>query len=427
MGYSLQDSALTRIMKKTNPAPLIAATLCAAILMACHEAPAPKVEPPTPIVQNNQIRFAPNHPQLALLSISAASSTKAISIELPAKLVWNEDHTQRLYASFAGRVASIKADIGQSVTTGQPLAVLASPEFGVAQAETAKARTDLAVTQKALARQRELFDAGIIARKELDGAEADAARAGAESQRAEAKTKLYGGASTGGVNQQLTLGSTLSGVVVERNINPGQELRPDQSGVGVPPLFVVTDPSSLWVQIDARESDIGSLKPGNSFEIAVPSLGGQVFQAVVKAAGDFIDPATRTIKVRGLVANPHRLLKSEMLVTARITRQMADGSVSVPAGAALLYGAKHQVFVQGAAGTFEPREVELAYEGSKTVVVSSGLKAGEQVVSENTLLLARLWRLSQDTAPTPVQPAATSPQTTASKASQPASTQDTKK
>jgi cobalt-zinc-cadmium efflux system membrane fusion protein len=378
--------------------------LQALFLVACHEAPPPKVEPPTPIVQNNQIRFAPNHPQLALLGISAASNAKTINIELPAKLVWNEDRTQRLYASFAGRVAVIKTDVGQSVANGQALAILASPEFGVAQADTAKARADLAVTQKALARQRELFDAGIIARKELDGAEADAARAGAESQRTEARTKLYGGASTGGINQQLTLGSTIAGVVVERNINPGQELRPDQSGVGVPPLFVVTDPSSLWVQIDARESDIGSLQPGSSFEIAVPSLGGQVFPAVVKAAGDFIDPATRTIKVRGLVANPQRLLKAEMLVTARITRKMAEGSVSVPAGAALLYGAKHQVFVQGTAGTFEPREVELAYEGSKTVVVASGLKVGEQVVSENTLLLARLWRLSQDTASKPSQP-----------------------
>jgi membrane fusion protein, heavy metal efflux system len=408
-------------MKKTNLTLLIAAVINAALLTACHEAPAPKVESPAPIVQNNQIRFAPNHPQLALLGIAAASATQAINIELPAKLVWNEDRTQRLYASFAGRVAAIKADIGQSVSTGQPLAVLASPEFGVAQAETAKARADLAVTQKALARQRELFDAGIIARKELDGAEADAARASAESQRAEAKTKLYGGTGTDGVNQQLTLGSTLTGVVVERNINPGQELRPDQSGVGVPPLFVVTDPSSLWVQIDARESDIGSLRPGSSFEIAVPSLGGQVFQAVVKAAGDFIDPATRTIKVRGLISNPQRLLKAEMLVTARITRQMSAGSVSVPAGAALLYGSKHQVFVQGAAGTFEPREVELGYEGSKIVVISSGLKAGEQVVSDNTLLLARLWRLSQEStsaSPAPAAPAASSQQAISSKASE---------
>ncbi len=383
-------------MKKLTPIALLAL-----LLTGCHEAPVPKQEAPAPIVQGQQLRFPPNHPQLALLGISAAVATKSITVELPAKLVWNEDHTQRIYASFAGRVASIRVDIGQSVAVGQALANLASPEFGVAQADTAKAQADLRVTQKALARQKELFDAGIVARKELDGAEADAARANAEATRAEARTRLYGGTSTGGVNQQLTLASTINGVVVERNLNPGQELRPDQSGVGVPPLFTISDPASLWVQIDARESDIGSLKPGSTFEIAVPSLGGQVFQAVVKAAGDFIDPATRTIKVRGLIANPQRLLKAEMLVTARITRQIPADSVLVPAGAALLYGAKHQVFVQSTANTFEPREVELGYEGPKDVIVSKGLKAGEMVVSDNTLLLARLWRLSQDNASLP--------------------------
>jgi cobalt-zinc-cadmium efflux system membrane fusion protein len=382
-------------MKKLTPLALLAL-----LLVGCHEAPAPKQEAPAPIVQGQQLRFPPNHPQLALLGISAAAATKSITVELPAKLVWNEDHTQRIYASFAGRVASIRVDIGQNVAVGQALANLASPEFGMAQADTAKAQADLRVTQKALARQKELFDAGIIARKELDGAEADAARANAEAARADARTRLYGGASTGGVNQQLTLASTIHGVVVERNLNPGQELRPDQSGVGVPPLFTISDPSSLWVQIDARESDIGSLKPGSAFEIMVPSLGGQTFQAIIKTASDFIDPATRTIKVRGLIANPQRLLKAEMLVTARIIRQLPEGSVLVPANAALLYGAKHRVFVQSAANTFEPREVELAYEGPKDVVVSKGLNAGDMVVSENTLLLARLWRSSQDNAST---------------------------
>lgn len=385
-------------MKKTTPALLMLATLSAAFLCACQDAPAPQTESPAPIVQNNQLRFAPNHPQLALLGVTAATASQSITVELPAKLVWNEDRTQRLYASFAGRVSSIRADIGQTVARGQALAVLASPEFGGAQAETAKARADLAVTQKALARQRELFEAGIIARKELDNAEADAARASAESQRAEAKTKLYGGASGDGINQQLTLTSSLAGVIVERNLNPGQELRPDQSGVGVPPLFVVSDPSNLWVQIDAKEGDVGTLSAGQSFELVVPSLGNKVFVATIKTVGDFIDPVTRTIKVRGAIANPERLLKTEMLGTARLTRKI-DSGVLIPANAALLNGAKHFVFVQSAAGVFEPREIELGVEGPKVVLVTKGLAAGESVVSENTLLLARFWRMSQGNAP----------------------------
>lgn len=378
--------------------------LLVGVFAACSEAPTPPAAPPAPIVQGNQLRFAPNHPQLALLGMTAATASSTLSIELPAKLVWNEDRTQRIYASFAGRVLAIRADVGQSVGSGQALATLASPEFGAAQADTAKAAADVRVTQKALARQKELFDAGIIARKELDGAEADAARASAESARADARTKLYGGTNTATsssngslaslVNQQLTISSNMAGVVVERNLNPGQELRPEQSGVGVPPLFVVSDPSHLWVQIDAKETDIAALKVGAGFELVIPSLSGKVFAATIKTVGDYIDPVTRTIKVRGVIANPERLLKTEMLGTAKLTRKI-EGGVLVPAAAAVLNGAKHYVFVQSEVGVFEPREVELGFEGPKQVLVTKGLAAGELVVSDNTLLLARLWRMTK--------------------------------
>ena len=186
----------------------------------------------------------------------------------------------------------------------------------------------------------------------------------------------------------------ISGTVVERNLNPGQEVRPDQSGPGVPALFVVTDPTSLWVQIDARESEIGTLKIGSTFELVIPSLGGQKFEGRVTAAADYIDPATRTIKVRGVVANPNRLLKAEMLATARIERMLGSGVV-VPSQAVSLIGSKHTVMVQTQPGVFESRDVTLGYQGPRETVVSSGLEAGEQVVSENMLLLARTFRATQ--------------------------------
>ncbi len=365
-------------------------------LTACTEAPAPAPEVAAPILQGRQLRFAPDSPQLALLGVSSAAASKTLTIELPARLVWNEERTQRIYPAFAGRVTAIKADVGQSVQPGRVLAQLASPDFGIAQADTAKAQSDVRLMHKALQRQRELFDAGIVARKDLDQAEADDTRAQAESRRAEARTRLYGGG-TGPVNQQLALPSGINGVVVERNINPGQELRPDQSGPGMPALFVVTDPTSLWVQIDARELDAGTLRPGSVFELVIPSLPGQKFEGRVLASADYIDPATRTIKVRGVVANPDRTLKAEMLATARIERSLGAG-VLIPAQAVSLRGAQHTVIVQVQPGIFEAREVKLAYEGPREVIVSRGLEVGEQVVTDNMLLLARQFRLAQDEA-----------------------------
>ena len=171
------SKTLPRIFSSAPPRA-IALSLIAAALAACN--PSPPAEAPAPaqpIVQDNQIRFPAGHVQLALLGITAAAPGKAITVELPARIVWNEERTQRIYPAFAGRVMAIRADIGQAVKAGAVLAQLASPDFGSAQADTAKAQGDVRLAQKTLQRQRELLDAGIIARKDFDQAEADAARA----------------------------------------------------------------------------------------------------------------------------------------------------------------------------------------------------------------------------------------------------------
>lgn len=375
-------------------------------LSACNEAPPHAAQAPAPIVQGSQLRFTADHPQLALLNVVAAQPAQSITIELPAKLVWNEERTQRIYPAFAGRVMSIQADIGQAVRPGTALALLASPDFGQAQSDTARAEADARVTQKALQRQRELFEAGIVARKELEQTEADAERANAEVARAQARTRLYGGGNH--VNQQLALSTSISGIVVERNLNPGQEVRPDLAGPGVPALFVVTDPSSLWIQIDARESEVGVVHKGTPFTLAIPSLSGQNIEGRVIATADFIDPLTRTIKIRGVVANPERRLKAEMLATARFERRF-DSGVVVPASAVLLNGTRHSIFVQTRPGEFERRVVELDYEGPQEIVVAKGLQAGEQVVVENALLLARLLRLAEEESRAPDNQASPAP------------------
>ncbi len=350
-----------------------------------------------PIVQGQQLRFPAGHPQLALLGTAPAVAAQSVTIDLPARLVWNEERTQRIYPAFAGRVVQLNADVGQSVKAGQVLATFASPDFGAAQADTAKAQADARLTERALARQHILFDAGIVSRKDLEQAEAEAARAQAEVARAQARTNLYGSGNL--VNQQLGLSSTVSGVVVERNLSAGLEVRPDQGGPANPALFVVSDPSSLWVQIDARESDVASLKPGTKIELVLPNFVGQTFDATIAATGDFIDPNSRTIKVRAVIDNRQRLLKAEMLGTARIVRQLTAG-VLVPASAVQLRGTEHWAYVQTEPGVFEPRRIKLGYEGLQEVLVIEGLKANEHVVKDNSLLLAREFRNAQEQAKT---------------------------
>jgi cobalt-zinc-cadmium efflux system membrane fusion protein len=286
------------------------------------------------------------------------------------------------------------------VNAGQVLATLASPEFGAAQADTAKAMADAQVADRALTRHQTLFAADVISRKELDSTEAEALRARAELARAQARTRMYG--STQNVNQQLGLAATVKGVVVERNLSAGQEVRPDQGGPSNPALFVVSDPSVLWVQIDAREADIASLKPGTQISLTLPNYPDQSFAAKIAATGDFIDSATRAIKVRAVVDNTQRLLKAEMLGTARIQRKLAAG-VLVPSSAVQLRGNQHWAYVQIETGVYEPRRVKLGYEGIQEVLVVQGLQEGDLVVKDNSLLLAREFRIAQDNALKPVQ------------------------
>lgn len=362
------------------------------LLSACQDKPEPTAAPPLPIIENHQLRYPAQHPQLKLLVTEAAKASSQFEVELPARLVWNEERTQRIFPAFAGRVSRIMADVGVRVSSGKVLAELASPEFGAAQADTSRAQADARLAAQALQRQRELFEAGVVARKDLEQAEAEAARAQAEVARAQARTRLYG--SSAGVNQMLGLRSDIAGTVVERNLNPGQELRPDNTNA---PLFVVTDPSSLWVQIDAQEADLRDLRPGAKVQLQVPVLGGTPFEATVSAVTDQIDPATRTIKVRAAVSNPQRLLKSEMLAKVRYARAVGQ-SVEVPASAVFLRDKEHYVFVQPSPGVFEPRDVQVLVEGAQKVLLSQGLQIGEQVVVQNGLLLARELRIARETA-----------------------------
>jgi len=359
-----------------------------------HEPVGHPIAPP-PIIQGEQLRFPAGHPQLALLATAPAVAANSVSIELPARLVWNEEKTERIYPAFSGRVIKLNADVGQSVHAGQVLATLASPEFGAAQADTAKAQADARFSERSLQRQTELFEAGIVSRKEFEQAQADAQRAKAEVARAQARTQLYGGGNA--VTQQLGMSATVSGVVVERNLSAGQEVRPDQGGPGSLPLFVVTDPRSLWVQIDAREADVASMQPGTTISLSLPNFPGQSFTAKITATGDFIDSNSRTVKVRAVIDNSQRMLKAEMLGNARFERTLENG-VLVPSRAVQLRGSQYWTYVQKEPGVFEGRKISVGYEGLDKVLVTNGLNDGELVVSDNGLLLAREFRNAQDSA-----------------------------
>lgn len=318
------------------------------------------------------------------LKTAAVEKDTGSVLRLPGRLVWNEDRTVRVFPQLGGRVLRILAEVGANVKAGQPLAVLASPDFGLAQAESRKAQADLKLARQSLERNRELLDAGVVARKDWQQAQAEAARAEAEADRAARRMALLGGEGNG----SYTLKSPLAGIVVERNLNPGQEFRPDQQ---IPPLFVVTDPSSLWVQLDAGEADLANLKPGQKFALEAKQYPGEHFEGVVRHVADFVDPTSRTVKIRGEVPNADRRLKGEMFVTALI-QEPATNALHVPAGAVFLMDDKRYVLVEEAPGRYRRQEVQAGADRGGWVDVHAGLKDGDKVVVEGNLHLIKFFK-----------------------------------
>jgi cobalt-zinc-cadmium efflux system membrane fusion protein len=340
-----------------------------------------------PAIKGSSVVFPEASPQLAAFVSEPVETTKPITHMLSGRMVWDEDRTVRVFSPFAGSVQKIHVHVGDHVGVGQTLASIASPDFGQTQSEASRAAADFAVAQKNVERLRDLTANGVAAEKDLHSAEADFERARVELERVKARKKLYGGGDS--VDQLYPLKAPVAGVIVEKNINPGQEVRPDQLTSNAPPLFVITDPARLWVQLDATEQDLRFLRPGISVTLRTPAYPDRTFPAHIDAVSDYVDPNTRMIKVRASAANAERALKGEMFVTGEIT-DASGGGVLVPAQAVFLVGDRHFVFVEDGKGRYTRTEVNRAGEVSGRVAVSAGLKPGQRVVTGGSLLLQQV-------------------------------------
>ena len=369
-----------------RPRIALFAACFAALAAGCGE-PA-REEPPAPQskITNNTIEFPNGSPQLAAIVTAEVKPRGEAVTRLNGRIVWDEDRTVRVFPPLAGRVMTISVRPGDAVRAGQSLAFVSAPELGQSQAEARKAEMDRALAQKSLARIQELHQAGVSPAKELQSAQADLARSESELARASARLNLYG-ARAGTVDQQFPLRTPIGGVVVERNLNPGQELRPDQPSDRAP--FVVSDPTRLWFVLDVAEADVGILKTGEQVTLRSPLLGDGTAAGRVTHVADSVDPQSRTVKVRGTVENKDRRLKAEMYVTAEVRTGAAPGMV-VPAKSVYLRGDRNFVFIESAPGAYTRKNVTLgtAFNGSQ--VILQGVKAGEKVVVDGALLLQRI-------------------------------------
>jgi len=367
------------------------------VVAGCGKEQAPVVEnTPEPTVTGVTVSFATNAPQLESVTAEPAPArTKAVT-HATGRLYWDGDVTVGVFTPVAGRVLSLQADLGQEVVAGTPLAVLDSPDFAQALANARTAVAALAAADKAFTRSKELLAHGAAAAKDVEAAEAAYVAALAERDRSEQVLANYGG-SDRSTNAIYTLRSPMAGTLVDKNINPGQELRADLMLANAPnlfsPLFTVSDPSKLWLQVDVTEADLTRLQAGERLQVTTRAFPDRVFDGVVEKIGDTMDPGTRTIKVRGLVNNPDRLLKAEMYVLVDVVQDAARAGtlgVEVPSKALFMKGDVSYVFVEMSPGVFERKQVRVGIEQDGKIPIFEGVSPGQKVVTEGALLLQAL-------------------------------------
>lgn len=345
----------------------------------------PKPQAASPAQSNSrELRFATDSPQLSFIKVEEVETLPEPLLDpLIARVAYDENHTARVSSPITGRVTRILVQPGDRVVAGQTLVLLDAPDFASAGADVAKSRADLQLKQKAHARAGELFNAEVIARKEFEAAESDLRQSEAEHNRARMRMRNLEPNSSEATDGRYALRAPIAGIVAERTVNPGSEVRPDAPN----PLFVITDPAHLWVIVDLPERNMGALRPGQGVDVEVDAYPGQRFPARVAAIGEVLDPATRRVQVRCVLDNPRRLLKPEMY--ARVT-PLAESRLKLPRirnSALLTVGLYSFIFVEKAPGIFEKRQVTLGLQGRSESYVKQGLAGGERVVTVGALLL----------------------------------------
>ncbi len=303
-------------------------------------------------------------------TVPAERRPVSAEIRLTGKVSYDETRYRTISARVPGRIDTLFVDFtGTVVRRGDPLVSLYSPELHAAQAELLGARQA----------DRELQASGNEIIKQT-------ARATVASTRE--RLRLWG-LTDRQIDQIETRGvpayhsavrSPLNGVVVHKDAVEGMYV---QTGTRI---YTVSEHTPVWVTLDAYESDLPWLQPGQPIEFSVRALPGRIFSGEIVFIDPVLDEKTRTVTVRLEADNDRGLLKPGMYVQATVSAPLdPEGGppLVIPASAPLLTGKRAVVYVRlpdREQPTFTGREVVLGPRTKDHYVVESGLSEGELVV-----------------------------------------------
>lgn len=185
---------------------------------------------------------------------------------------------------------------------------------------------------------------------------------------------------TSRVQHDVTIDSPASGYITEFNALPNQYAQAETK------LYTIADLSSVWVNANVYQTDVGQLKPGTPATVTVDAYPGRNFHGRIEQILPQVDPTTRTVRVRFVFSNPGIALKPGMFVNVTMNIPLGHQLV-IPASAALQAGTREIAFIDHGGGYLEPREIEIGPRLDDHVVVTKGLHAGDRIVSSANFLV----------------------------------------
>jgi len=313
-------------------------------------------------------------PTQALMANVATTEARMMPLEKEINAVgmvqYDQARQAKVTAWVAGRIDRLNVNtVGAYVSKGKPVAELYSPDLVSAQQE---------------------YLLALKSREQLKNSPISSISFGGEGlvSSARQRLKLMGvrDSQIAGLEKagqpviRLPIYTPLSGVVIEKIAQEGQYVNAGD------PLFSIADLSVVWVEVEVYENEFANIKLGQTVSILSQSYPGKTFRGKVAFIYPFLDPKTRTVKVRVELANPGLKLKPDMFVNAMIKIPLGSAIV-VPVGAVMDTGRRQVVWVEMKPGMFEPREVQVGARAGDSIQILSGVKAGEKVASSGGYLI----------------------------------------
>ncbi|WP_246387167.1 efflux RND transporter periplasmic adaptor subunit [Gluconacetobacter sacchari] len=385
-----QTAPLTRDCPTSRRPPLGgAARLVATGIMGCAilaAAIAPGTAAPAAMVRNDhgQLTVAADSPLAARLSVTPVTLVSlSRTIPVPGEVRAEPSRSLSVMTPVAGSIVSLPVSPGDPVTRGQVVAELVSGDMAQAATDVAKARAALDYAHRALVRAQGVASAGGAATRDVESARSTWLQAQAEDDRATARMAALRAsagyqAGQGGV---IRLTAPIDGIVSAVNTAPGAFVTDPTA-----PLLAITGTQEVWAVAAVPENLADALHVGQQTEIDVPALPGRTAHGAISAIEPVLHADTRTLQARVVLANGDGALKPGMFATLTVLTPQPP-RIMVPQSALLMNNDTVTVFVEVAPHTYRRRGIEIVYDDGDLCEVTSGLSAGERVVTQGAVLL----------------------------------------